>query len=294
MPLRSPALRPRIIDFAVQLTPRSCFRCLQAFGLLYLSVQSDDSNRHPRPFDADDPLCAHRTEAGIREPRRSSASRPLACGQCVHASLGEPLSGLGVSHGVPDGILLGGAVDASGPDEQAVLNEAAERLVVVPELARRYPNTRILFSGGNSALMDGGSAEAEFAALLESLGVERSRITLEDRSRNTVENAVFSKALIQPKSGDRWLLVTSAYHMPRAIGVFRKGGLSGRTLSGRSAHTCRRGCAVAICDHERRAAADRHCLHEWIGLSYIGSPGAPQSCFRGQLAATLERSCSSQ
>jgi uncharacterized SAM-binding protein YcdF (DUF218 family) len=225
MPLRSPALRPRIIDFAVQLTPRSCFRCLQAFGLLYLSVQSDDSNRHPRPFDADDPLCAHRTEAGIREPRRSSASRPLACGQCVHASLGEPLSGLGVSHGVPDGILLGGAVDASGPDEQAVLNEAAERLVVVPELARRYPNTRILFSGGNSALMDGGSAEAEFAArLLESLGVERSRITLEDRSRNTVENAVFSKALIQPKSGDRWLLVASAYHMPRAIGVFRKAG----------------------------------------------------------------------
>jgi uncharacterized SAM-binding protein YcdF (DUF218 family) len=110
-----------------------------------------------------------------------------------------------VSHGVPDGIIvLGGAVDASGPDEQAVLNEAAERLVVVPELARRYPNARILFSGGNSALMDGGSAEAEFAAhLLE--------------------------------------------------------GLSGRTLSGRSAHTCRRGCAVAICDHERRAAADRHC-----------------------------------
>ena len=102
--------------------------------------------------------------------------------------------------------------------------------MVVPELARRYPNTRILFSGGNSALMNGGSAEAEFAArLLESLGVERSRITLEDRSRNTVENAVFSKALIQPKSGDRWLLVTSAYHMPRAIGVFRKGGLSGRT-----------------------------------------------------------------
>ena len=148
---------------------------------------------------------------------------------------------------------------------------------------RGYPNARILFSGGNSALMDGGSAEAEFAArLLESLGVERSRITLEDRSRNTVENAVFSKALIQPKSGDRWLLVTSAYHMPRAIGVFRKGGLSGRTLSGRSAHTCRRGCAVAICDHERRAAADRHCLHEWIGLSYIGSPSAPQSCFRGQ------------
>jgi uncharacterized SAM-binding protein YcdF (DUF218 family) len=115
------------------------------------------------------------------------------------------------ARGAPDGIIvLGGAIDAWGPRN--------ERLVVVPELLRRYPNARILFSGGSGALIDDGNAEAKFAArLLDSLGIARSRITLEDRSRNTVENAVFSKAIVQPKPGERWLLVTSAYHMPRAI-----------------------------------------------------------------------------
>jgi uncharacterized SAM-binding protein YcdF (DUF218 family) len=65
---------------------------------------------------------------------------------------------------------------------------------------RRYPNARILFSVGSGALIDDADAEASFAVLLlESFGIARNRITLEDRSRNTVENAVFSKAIIQPK-----------------------------------------------------------------------------------------------
>jgi hypothetical protein len=72
-----------------------------------------------------------------------------------------------------------------GPGNEVVLNEGTERLTVVPELARRYPNARILFSGGSAALID-GDAEAKFALpLLESLGVARDRITLEDHSRNT-------------------------------------------------------------------------------------------------------------
>ena len=75
-------------------------------------------------------------------------------------------------------------------------------------------------------LFDEGK-EAEFAAqLLESLGVPRGRLLLEDRSRNTVENALYSKEIAQPKAGERWLLVTSAYHMPRSIGVFRQVGFA--------------------------------------------------------------------
>src|SRR5215831_12421968 len=103
-------------------------------------------------------------------------------------------------HGTPDGIIvLGGAIDGVEANDQVALNEAAERLTVVPELARRYPNARIVFSGGSAALLD-GDAEAKFALpLLESLGVARDRITLEDHSRNTVENAVYSKAIVQPK-----------------------------------------------------------------------------------------------
>ena len=56
------------------------------------------------------------------------------------------------------------------------------------------------------------------------LGIPAERIELEDRSRNTVENAVFTRALVNPKPNERWLLVTSAAHMPRAIGTFRQAG----------------------------------------------------------------------
>jgi uncharacterized SAM-binding protein YcdF (DUF218 family) len=130
------------------------------------------------------------------------------------------------ARGAPDGIIvLGGAIspDVSAARNDPALNEAAERMTAIPELARRYPDARILFSGGSGALIFDEGNEAEFALrLFESLGIPRARILLEDRSRNTVENAIFSKAIAQPKAGERWLLVTSAYHLPRAIGIFRK------------------------------------------------------------------------
>ena len=50
------------------------------------------------------------------------------------------------------------------------------------------------------------------------------RVTAEEQSRNTVENAVFSKLLAMPQAGERWRLVTSAFHMPRAMGTFRQAG----------------------------------------------------------------------
>ena len=57
--------------------------------------------------------------------------------------------------------------------------------------------------------------------IFASLGIAPERIIAEEQSRNTVENAVFSKLLAMPQPGERWLLVTSAHHMPRAMGVFR-------------------------------------------------------------------------
>ena len=68
---------------------------------------------------------------------------------------------------------------------------------------------------------------APYAEVLASLGVETNRVIYEDQSRNTYENAVFSKRLIDPGQSERWLLVTSARHMPRAIGSFRKGMFTG-------------------------------------------------------------------
>jgi uncharacterized SAM-binding protein YcdF (DUF218 family) len=128
----------------------------------------------------------------------------------------------------PDGIvILGGAVtpDVSIARHDVVLNEAAERLTAVAALAHRYPRAKIIFSGGDNSLFAEGGVEAEIALrLLPEFGIARERLIAEGRSRDTVENAVFSKEIAAPKPGEHWLLVTSAYHMPRSIGVFRRAG----------------------------------------------------------------------
>jgi uncharacterized SAM-binding protein YcdF (DUF218 family) len=135
-----------------------------------------------------------------------------------------------VAGGPPAGIVvLGGSLSphVSAGRNEVALNEGAERLTVGAELALRYPDARILFTGGSGALIFEEGAEAEFAMrVFEGFRIPRARVVLEDRSRNTVENAAFSKDLAQPKPGERWLLVTSAYHMPRAIGIFRKAGFA--------------------------------------------------------------------
>ena len=134
------------------------------------------------------------------------------------------------SRGPPDGIVvLGGAIGPAMSDARGEpsLNESSERMTVVADLARRFPNARILFSGGDGSLMGDSSPEAKYARpLFESFGIPRQRIELEGKSRNTAENASFSKALANPKPGERWLLVTSAHHMPRSVGCFRRAGFA--------------------------------------------------------------------
>jgi uncharacterized SAM-binding protein YcdF (DUF218 family) len=134
------------------------------------------------------------------------------------------------ARGAPDGIIvLGGSIDPdlSLAHRAAVVRTAADRIIAAAALARRYPNARIIFSGGSPNLISNGAREADFvSALLESLGTSMARLTMERRSRNTQENAEFSKDLAAPKAGERWLLVTSAFHMPRSIGLFRKAGFN--------------------------------------------------------------------
>jgi uncharacterized SAM-binding protein YcdF (DUF218 family) len=122
-------------------------------------------------------------------------------------------------------ILLGGSVEASDSKARGsiVANEAAERVLDTIQLAQRYPNTRILISGGGGTVFGDGAAEAPIVAnYFKSIGIDPARILVEDRSRTTAENALYSKELAKPREGERWLLVTSAWHMPRAVGVFEK------------------------------------------------------------------------
>jgi len=132
------------------------------------------------------------------------------------------------SRGDPDGIIvLGGPLDAdlSAAHGVPVISGAADRIIGAATLAHRYPNARLVYTGGSPNLLHNDAKEADYAtALLQGLGIPKSRLTMERQSRNTRENAEFTKEIVKPKPGERWLLVTSAYHMPRSIGLFRKAG----------------------------------------------------------------------
>lgn len=105
------------------------------------------------------------------------------------------------------------------------LSSGGDRMVETAILARRFPQAKVVVSGGNGSLFLDGEGDADTAPrLLVPLGVSADRLVLEDKSRNTYENAVFSRKLVEPKPGETWLLVTSAFHMPRAKALFDKAG----------------------------------------------------------------------
>jgi uncharacterized SAM-binding protein YcdF (DUF218 family) len=124
-------------------------------------------------------------------------------------------------------IVLGGAEDSRAVDspQLAALNEAAERYTEAVVLARRLPEAKLVFAGGSGNLLRTDPPEAVAAGrLFEALGIAKDRIVLETRSKDTFENAAFTARIVNPKAGQRWLLVTSAWHMPRAMGTFRTAG----------------------------------------------------------------------
>lgn len=169
-----------------------------------------------------------------------------------------------------DGIVvLGGAVleRQSAAHGALEVNEAAERILAMADLARRYPQAQILFTGGSGAYSTAPQPEADvLRGKLATLGLASDRVAFENRSVNTWENAVFSKAIAQPKAGETWLLVTSAGHMPRSVGIFRQVGwpvlaypVDHRTAGWPDAM---RGFST-VSDGLRRAEA---ALREWLGL----------------------------
>ncbi|CAA7624473.1 YdcF family protein [Magnetospirillum sp. SS-4] len=127
-----------------------------------------------------------------------------------------------------DGIIvLGGGINPviSAARGRVALNSAASRLTALIPLARRYPEARLIFTGGSGALLSQEIKEATYVKdFYMEIGFDPDRIVFEDQSRNTHENAVLSKEIMAPNPGETWLLVTSAFHMPRAVGCFRAAG----------------------------------------------------------------------
>lgn len=123
-----------------------------------------------------------------------------------------------------DGIIvLGGALDPelSASWQQAEMGPAAERLTAFVYLARLYPQAQLLFTGGSGSLLQQEYKEANYVPyLFAQLGLGERAILFESEARDTYENAVNSRALVNPNPGSEWILITSAYHMPRSVAVF--------------------------------------------------------------------------
>ncbi|HEY0901333.1 MAG TPA: YdcF family protein [Micavibrio sp.] len=137
------------------------------------------------------------------------------------ASMPEDIAGV---------IVLGGAFDTylSGIYGVPVFNDGVERVMDGVMLAHKYPGATLVFSGGNGRITHRDRTEAMDAAqFMKSYPDIAKRTRYEDRSRNTLENAAMTLDMVKPDAEDarqKWVLVTSAYHMPRAVEAFKKAG----------------------------------------------------------------------
>ena len=178
-------------------------------------------------------------------------------------------------------IILGGAINpyVSAARGQITLNGAAERLLEGVRLAKAHPEAQVLVTGGSADPLRPEPREAPFAAsILAQLGIASERLVIEEGSRNTHENAVFSRSLTTVGDGQAWILVTSAWHMPRAVGVFRRAGWPvipwpvDYSTGGGIDWTNTDVAAVRLYRLTRA-------LHEWIGLAYYRLMGWSDSLF---------------
>ena len=181
-----------------------------------------------------------------------------------------------------DGIIvLGGSVDPyiSSARHQISFEDAAERLFYGARLGLQHPEARVLFTGGSADPWHAEAREAPWAAeVLTQLGIPADRLIVEARSRNTYENAVFSQSLVHPTAGQSWLLVTSARHMPRSVGIFRRIGWPVLAYpvdykTGDDSGWVNRDLPL----HRLRLLS--LALHEWIGLAYYRLQGWTDSLF---------------
>jgi uncharacterized SAM-binding protein YcdF (DUF218 family) len=182
-------------------------------------------------------------------------------GRFPQPRLSEPVAGI---------IMLGGGVDThvTADRSQVALNEAGERVTTIASLSRQFPDARLLLSGGaNHVLTTQPLSESAVARdLLIDLGVSADRIEMEERSRDTCENAIESRALAKPVPSEQWLLITSASHMARAVACFRAVGfevvpvpVDFRTRG--AADISRPTASISVGLQASDLAA-----HEWLGL----------------------------
>lgn len=169
-------------------------------------------------------------------------------------------------------IVLGGATEHSDIYQahgQVPLGQSAERMTVPVGLLGQHPNLELVFSGGEGRLLTTGVSEAELAkAFYQQQGVDMGRVMLEGGSRTSRENAIQVAALLGKRCQQPWLLVTSAWHMPRSVPEFEAVGCQVTPYP----VDFRTGAATPWTEYSlaRSLLLWQTALHEWLGLWVYG------------------------
>ncbi|MBT3358474.1 MAG: YdcF family protein [Rhodospirillales bacterium] len=170
-----------------------------------------------------------------------------------------------------DGIVsLGGIVNqfVTKARGQVAVGEAVERLTALADMGRKYPEARLVFSGGSGSLFHTDVKEADvLTPFLKQIGLNPARVTFDNRARNTFENAQLVRELVHPRPGENWILITSAFHMPRAVGSFRQTGWQVIPYPV-DFHTTGDGNYGFFPNFAGRLNGLELALHEWLGLIF--------------------------
>jgi uncharacterized SAM-binding protein YcdF (DUF218 family) len=202
----------------------------------------------------------------------------------IDRDVAQPVAGI---------VVLGGALSSAltAARDQLVTGEAGERIIALADLARRYPRAKLAFSGGSDLLVSAqGLAEADLVAQhTDVLGIAPGRLILESQSRTTWENAVETRRIVTPQPGETWLLVTSAWHMPRAIGAFRQAGFP---VTAYPVDFLTRGPDDILTTHTTITAGLARmdlASKEWVGLLFYWLSGRSDALLPGPLAPSPAR-----
>ena len=181
-------------------------------------------------------------------------------------------------------IVLGGAERPQLTQErgQVSLGGSAERLTTFVSLARRFSDVKLVYAGGQGAI---GLQEykAAFTARLffEQMGLDPDRVIFDSQSRNTMENAQNAFKLVKPKKGEKWVLITSAWHMPRSVGIFRKLDWEVIPYPVDFKTTGKLELNLVIPPKLSSTSSVSNVLYEWIGLIYYRLLGRTSELFPG-------------
>ena len=166
---------------------------------------------------------------------------------------------------------------------QVSLTDSVERLTTFVNLANKFPDAKLVYAGGQGAITEQEYKSATTARLFfEQMGLDTSQIIFDPQSRNTQENAENALQLAQPKKGEKWVLITSAWHMTRSVGIFRK--LNWQVIPYPVDFKTTGKLEIDIrLPRFSSIASVSNAVYEWVGLFYYWLMGRTSELFPGPI-----------